>query len=157
MSILGQEMLALQDRLTSDTKEDEGPQQGLHETESPNNQPSSSRESEKDSDKESNEEDEAGNIEDIDGDDDHRHDTAIVEDGLHVEPTEEEAAKPEAQEGEQSDEQIRRSKRVITRSSVLKSPWIDPNRKCKGKRPYDEKEQLYQLCITHPTKDEAEE
>ncbi|KAI9083268.1 hypothetical protein K1719_034800 [Acacia pycnantha] len=103
--------------------------------------PSSSMESEKDDEKERDEEDEAENIEDIDDDDDHHHDTTI-----DVEPIEEdiveEVAKPEAQEGEQSDEQIRRSKRVITRNSVLKSPWIDPNRKCKGKRPYDEKEQL---------------
>ncbi|KAI9090909.1 hypothetical protein K1719_028394 [Acacia pycnantha] len=161
VSMLGQEMLALEHRLTSDTNKYEGPQEGLHETESPNNQPSSSRESEKDDDKERDEEDEPENIEHIDDDDEHRHDTDTIQDGLDVNPTEEdvveEVAKPEAQKGERSDEQIRRSKKVITRSSVLKSPWIDPNRKCKGKRPYDEKEQLYELCISHRTKDKVEE
>ncbi|KAI9102340.1 hypothetical protein K1719_023542 [Acacia pycnantha] len=183
VSMLGQEMLALQDILTK----------------SPNNQPSSSGECEEEDEKERDEEDddkerdeeddekeiededdekerddeddskerdeEDENIVDIDDDDDnddHRHDTPIVQHGLHVEPTEEyvveeEVAKPQLQEGERSDEKIRRSKRLITRSSVLKSPWIDPNHKMKGKRPYDEKEQLYQLCTTHVTKDEAEE
>ncbi|KAI9125210.1 hypothetical protein K1719_003826 [Acacia pycnantha] len=156
VSMLGQEMLALQDRLT----------------ESPNNQPSSSGESEEEDEKERDEEedekemddeddeneiededdekeieDEDDRIVDIDDDDDHRHDTPIVQHGLHVEPTEEyvveeEVAKPQLQEGERSDEKIIRSKRVITHSSVLKSPWIDPNCKTKGKRPYDEKEQL---------------
>ncbi|KAI9126137.1 hypothetical protein K1719_002558 [Acacia pycnantha] len=98
VSMLGQEMLALQDRLT----------------ESPNNQPSSSEEceeddeerDEEDDDKEIDEEDDDKEIEDeddekeiededdhivdIDDDDDHRHVTPIVEHGLHVEPTEEE-------------------------------------------------------------------
>ncbi|KAI9121829.1 hypothetical protein K1719_007219 [Acacia pycnantha] len=152
VSMLGQEMLALQDRLT----------------ESPNNQPSTSGECEEEDEKERDEEDdekerddEDENIEDIDDDEDHYHDTPIVQYGLHVEPTEEyvveEVAKPQLQEGERSDEKIRRSKRVITCSNVLKSPWIESNHKTEGKRPYDEKEQLYQLCTTHLTKDEVEE
>ncbi|KAI9128105.1 hypothetical protein K1719_001098 [Acacia pycnantha] len=151
VSMLGQEMLALQDRLT----------------ESPNNQPSSSGECEEDDEKERDEEDvdkeideeddekeiededndkeiddedddkeiedendekeiedEDDHIVDIDDDDDHRHDTPIVQHGLHVEPTEEYVMEEET----------------------------------KGKRPYDEKEQLYELCTTKSTtKDEAEE
>ncbi|KAI9071365.1 hypothetical protein K1719_046677 [Acacia pycnantha] len=191
VSMLGQEMLALQDRLT----------------ESPNNQPSSSGECEEDDDErdeedddkeideeddekeiededddndkekddeddekeiededdEKDKEDEDDHIVDIDDEDSHLHDTPIVQHGLHVEPTEEyvveeEVAQPQLQEGERSDGKIRRSKRVITRSSVLKSPWIGPNRKTKGKRQYDEKEQLYELCTTKSIpKDEAEE
>ncbi|KAI9074780.1 hypothetical protein K1719_043257 [Acacia pycnantha] len=147
VSMLGQEMMALQDRLT----------------ESPNNQRSSSGECEEEDEKERDEEDdekkrdeedddkerdeeddekeiededdekerddEDENIVDIDDDDDHRHDTPIVQHGLHVEPIEE----------------------------YVVEEKIDPNRKTKGKRPYDEKEQLYQLCTTHVTKDEAEE
>ncbi|KAI9086929.1 hypothetical protein K1719_031090 [Acacia pycnantha] len=75
-----------------------------------------------DEDDEKDKEDEDDHIVDIDDEDSHLHDTPI--------------------QGERSDGKIRRSKRVITRSSVLKSPWIDPNRKTKGKRQYDEKEQL---------------
>ncbi|KAI9120026.1 hypothetical protein K1719_008995 [Acacia pycnantha] len=92
-----------------------------------------------DEDDEKDKEDEDDHIVDIDDEDSHLHDTPIVQHGLHVEPTEEyvveeEVAQPQLQEGERSDGKIRRSKRVITRSSVLKSPWIDPNRKTKGKR-----------------------
>ncbi|KAI9110538.1 hypothetical protein K1719_018404 [Acacia pycnantha] len=39
VSMLGQEMLALEDRLTSNTNKDEGPQEGLYETESPTTSP----------------------------------------------------------------------------------------------------------------------
>ncbi|KAI9114249.1 hypothetical protein K1719_014899 [Acacia pycnantha] len=117
VSMLGQEMLALQDRLT----------------ESPNNQPSSSGECEEDDDErdeedddkeideeddekeiegedddndkekddqddekeiededdEKDKEDEDDHIVDIDDEDSHLHDTPIVQHGLHVEPTEE--------------------------------------------------------------------
>ncbi|KAI9077004.1 hypothetical protein K1719_041080 [Acacia pycnantha] len=49
-------------------------------------------------------------------------------------------------------------KSMLWKKNVLKSPWIDPNRKTKGKRQYDEKEQLYELCTTKSIpKDEAEE
>ncbi|KAI9082741.1 hypothetical protein K1719_035315 [Acacia pycnantha] len=116
-----------------------------------------------DEDDEKDKEDEDDHIVDIDDEDSHLHDTPIVQHGLHVEPTEEyvveeEVVQPQLQEGERRDRKIRRSKRVITHSSVLKSPWIDPNRKTKGKRQYDEKEQLYELCTTKSIpKDEAGE
>ncbi|KAI9081366.1 hypothetical protein K1719_036707 [Acacia pycnantha] len=183
VSMLGQEMLALQDRLTTspnnqpssnekceeddDERDEEDDDKEIDEDEDDDNdKEKDDQDDEKeieDEDDEKDKEDEDDHIVDIDDEDSHLHDTPIVQHGLHVEPTEEyvveeEVAQPQLQEGERSDGKIRRSKRVITRSSVLKSPWIDPNRKTKGKRPYDEKEQLYELCTTKSIpKDEAEE
>ncbi|KAI9071564.1 hypothetical protein K1719_046459 [Acacia pycnantha] len=42
--------------------------------------------------------------------------------------------------------ELRRSQRVVIPSSVLKSPWIEPKRKSKGKRTYDEKDTLFEMC-----------
>ncbi|KAI9095345.1 hypothetical protein K1719_026379 [Acacia pycnantha] len=166
VSMLGQEMMALQDRLTTspnnqpsssgeceeddddrdeedDDKEidDEGDEKEIEDEDDDNDKEKDDQDDEKeieDEDDEKDKEDEDDHIVDIDDEDSHLHDTPI--------------------QGERSDGKIRRSKRVITRSSVLKSPWIDPNRKTKGKRQYDEKEQLYELCTTKSIpKDEAEE
>ncbi|KAI9126368.1 hypothetical protein K1719_002789 [Acacia pycnantha] len=52
---------------------------------------------------------------------------------------------------------LRRSQRVVIPSSVLKSPWIDPKRKSKGKRTYDEKDTLFEMCTKSVTRDEATE
>ncbi|KAI9124549.1 hypothetical protein K1719_004471 [Acacia pycnantha] len=153
VSMLGQEMMALQDRLTTspnnqpsssgeceeddddrdeedDDKEidDEGDEKEIEDEDDDNDKEKDDQDDEKeieDEDDEKDKEDEDDHIVDIDDEDSHLHDTPI--------------------QGERSDGKIRRSKRVITRSSVLKSPWIDPNRKTKGKRQYDEKEQLYEL------------
>ncbi|KAI9081247.1 hypothetical protein K1719_036747 [Acacia pycnantha] len=136
--------------------EDEDDEKEIEDEDDDNDKEKDDQDDEKeieDEDDEKDKEDEDDHIVDIDDEDSHLHDTPIVQHGLHVEPTEEyvveeEVAQPQLQEGERSDGKIRRSKRVITRSSVLKSPWIDPNRKTKGKRQYDEKEQLYELCTT---------
>ncbi|KAI9113788.1 hypothetical protein K1719_015039 [Acacia pycnantha] len=53
--------------------------------------------------------------------------------------------------------ELRRSQRVVIPSSVLKSPWIDPKRKSKGKRTYDEKDTLFEMCTKSVTRDEADE
>ncbi|KAI9091581.1 hypothetical protein K1719_028024 [Acacia pycnantha] len=42
-------------------------------------------------------------------------------------------------------------------SSVLKSPWIEPKRKSKGKRTYDEKDTLFEMCTKSFPRDEAAE
>ncbi|KAI9089562.1 hypothetical protein K1719_029167 [Acacia pycnantha] len=41
--------------------------------------------------------------------------------------------------------------------SVLKSPWIEPKRKSKGKRTYDEKDTLFEMCTKSVPRDEAVE
>ncbi|KAI9073899.1 hypothetical protein K1719_044132 [Acacia pycnantha] len=53
--------------------------------------------------------------------------------------------------------ELRRSQRVIIPSSVLKSPWIDPKRKSKGKRTYDKKDTLFEMCTKSVSEDEAAE
>ncbi|KAI9087916.1 hypothetical protein K1719_030246 [Acacia pycnantha] len=53
--------------------------------------------------------------------------------------------------------ELRRSQRVVIPSSVLKSPWIEPKRKSKGKRTYDEKDTLFEMCTKSVPRDEAAE
>ncbi|KAI9075913.1 hypothetical protein K1719_042114 [Acacia pycnantha] len=53
--------------------------------------------------------------------------------------------------------ELRRSQRVVIPSSVLKSPWIEPKRKSKGKRTYDEKDTLFEMCTKSVPRDEAVE
>ena len=65
VSMLGQEMLALQHRLSQDTNKDEGQQEGHHESEAPNNQPSTFGESENEHGDERDKDDEAENIEEV--------------------------------------------------------------------------------------------
>ncbi|KAI9120983.1 hypothetical protein K1719_008016 [Acacia pycnantha] len=97
--------------------DDEGDEKEIEDEDDDNDKEKDDQDDEKeieDEDDEKYKEDEDDHIVDIDDEDSHLHDTPI--------------------QGERSDGKIRRSKRVITRSSVLKSPWIDPNRKTKGKR-----------------------
>ncbi|KAI9118109.1 hypothetical protein K1719_010441 [Acacia pycnantha] len=111
--------------------DDEGDEKEIEDEDDDNDKEKDDQDDEKeieDEDDEKDKEDEDDHIVDIDDEDSHLHDTPI--------------------QGERSDGKIRRSKRVITRSGVLKSPWIDPNRKTKGKRRYDEKEHLFELCTT---------
>ncbi|KAI9089298.1 hypothetical protein K1719_029577 [Acacia pycnantha] len=49
--------------------------------------------------------------------------------------------------------ELRRSRRVVIPSSVLKSPWIDPKLKSKGKRTYDEKDTLFEMCTKSVTRE----
>ncbi|KAI9096020.1 hypothetical protein K1719_026167 [Acacia pycnantha] len=51
--------------------------------------------------------------------------------------------------------ELRRSQRVVIPSSVLKSPWIEPKRKSKGKRTYDEKDTLFEMCTKSVPRDEV--
>ncbi|KAI9090132.1 hypothetical protein K1719_028828 [Acacia pycnantha] len=53
--------------------------------------------------------------------------------------------------------ELRRSQRVVIPSSVLKSPWIEPKRKSKGKRTYDEKDTIFEMCTKSVPRDEAAE
>ncbi|KAI9118570.1 hypothetical protein K1719_010902 [Acacia pycnantha] len=53
--------------------------------------------------------------------------------------------------------ELRRSQRVVIPSSVLKSQWIEPKRKSKGKRTYDEKDTLFEMCTKSVPRDEAAE
>ena len=84
VSMLGQEMLALQHRLSHDTNKDEGPQEGHHESEAPNNNASTSGESENEDGDDRDEDDEAANIKEVENDDDHRDETSIGDVGLDL-------------------------------------------------------------------------
>ncbi|KAI9113841.1 hypothetical protein K1719_015092 [Acacia pycnantha] len=63
----------------------------------------------------------------------------------------------EEQEVKELGLELWRFHRVIISSSVLKSPWIDPKRKSKGKRTYDEKDTLSEMCTKSVCEDEAAE
>ncbi|KAI9072890.1 hypothetical protein K1719_045135 [Acacia pycnantha] len=148
LSNLQQEMLVLQHRLS---------EEGQHEGSAPNKQPSTSRESGDDNGHDIEEGDdidkgdETENIIDVDDVPEHGEETPNVDAGLAGEQCEDAAvpehqSKPVQEEVKEPGLELRRSQRVITPSSILKSPWIDPKRKSKGKRTYDEKDTLYELC-----------
>ncbi|KAI9125601.1 hypothetical protein K1719_003019 [Acacia pycnantha] len=152
-------MLSLQHRLS---------QEGRHEGETPENQPSTSEEfkNEDGHDIEEGDDIEQGeeveNIEDVDDVHEHGDETPIGDAGIAEEQSEDAAVSEQLREHVQEEVkgtaiQVRKSQRVIIPNSVLKSPWIDPKQKHKGKRTYDEKDQLYALCITPSTKDEVVE
>ncbi|KAK4278462.1 hypothetical protein QN277_016305 [Acacia crassicarpa] len=107
-------------------------------------------------------EDDSEHIIEVDDVPEHGEETPNVDAGRAVELFEHivvpEHVKEHVQEEVTEQEiELRRSQRVINPSSVLKSPWIDPQRKSKGKRTYDEKDILYEMCTKFVSEAEAEE
>ncbi|KAI9117061.1 hypothetical protein K1719_012060 [Acacia pycnantha] len=97
---------------------------------------------------------EGDDIIDIEEDTQHGEETPThVDGGLGGE---QEVKEPEQDVKEPAPE-LRRSQRVVIPSSVLKSPWIEPKRKSKGKRTYDEKDTLFEMCTKSVPRDEAAE
>ncbi|KAI9114660.1 hypothetical protein K1719_014358 [Acacia pycnantha] len=150
LSNLQQEMLALQHTLS---------EEGNFEGDAPNNQPTTSEESDDDDEDghdieegdDMDEGDQPENIIDVEeipqhGEETPHVDTPHVDGGLGRE-----------QEVKEPGLELRRSQRVIIPSSVLKSPWINPKRKSKGKRTYDEKDTLFEMCTKSVSEDEAAE
>lgn len=164
LSNLQQEMLALQHALY------EG---GQHEGDALNKQPSTSGDFDDDDDNGQHdieegdgvdEEDESENIIDVDDVLEHGEETPNVDAGRAGELFEHVSVPQHVKEHVQEEVtgqgvELRRSQRVVNPSSVLKSPWIDPQRKSKGKRTYDEKDTLFELCTktVGVSEDEAEE
>ncbi|KAI9119594.1 hypothetical protein K1719_009470 [Acacia pycnantha] len=140
---LQQEMLALQHTLS---------EEGQHEGDAAYNQPTTSDESD-DDDGDGHDTEEGEHI--VEGDDI----IDIEEDTQHGEetPTHVDGGLGGEQEVKEPGLELRRSQRVVIPSSVLKSPWIDQKRKSKGKRTYDEKDTLFQMCTKSVTRDEAVE
>ncbi|KAI9117237.1 hypothetical protein K1719_011403 [Acacia pycnantha] len=95
---------------------------------------------------------EGDDIIDIEEDTQHGEETPThVDGGLGGE---QEVKEPDCDVKEPAPE-LRRSQRVVIPSSVLKSPWIEPKRKSKGKRTYDEKDTLFEMCTKSVPRDEA--
>ncbi|KAI9077727.1 hypothetical protein K1719_040333 [Acacia pycnantha] len=145
LSNLQQEMLTLQHTLS---------EEGQHEGDAANNQPTTSEESDDDDEDghdieegdDMDEGDQPENIIDLEEIPQNGEETPHVDGSLGGE-----------QEVKEPGLELRRSQRVIIPSSVLKSPWIDPKRKSKGKRTYDEKDTLFELCTKSVSEDEAAE
>ncbi|KAI9075488.1 hypothetical protein K1719_042536 [Acacia pycnantha] len=78
-------------------------------------------------------------------------------DGHDTEEEEHREVKEPDQDVKEPALELRRSQRVVIPSSVLKSPWIEPKRKSKGKRTYDEKDTLFEMCTKSVPRDEAAE
>ncbi|KAI9073920.1 hypothetical protein K1719_044093 [Acacia pycnantha] len=158
---LQQEMLALQHTLS---------EEGQHEGDAATNQPITSDESD-DDDGDGHDVEEGEHI--VQGDDD--GDGHDIEEGEHIvegddiidieedpqcgeeTPTHADGGLGGEQEVKEPGLELRRSQRVVIPSSVLKSPWINPKRKSKGKRTYDEKDTLFEMCTKSVTRDEADE
>ncbi|KAI9085910.1 hypothetical protein K1719_031987 [Acacia pycnantha] len=147
---LQQEMLALQHTLSEEAQ---------HEGEAAYNQPTTSDESDDDDGDGHDTEEEEHRVEgddiiDIEEDTQHGEETPTHVDGGLV--GEQEVKEPD-QDVKEPALELRRSQRVVIPSSVLKSPWIEPKRKSKGKRTYDEKDTLFEMCTKSVPRDEAAE
>lgn len=59
-------------------------------------------------------------------------------------------------DGQQSPTTVGRPKRKIVPSSFRKSPWIDTQKKTRGKKKYDDKHILFQLCNSCRNEEPAE-
>ncbi|KAI9095695.1 hypothetical protein K1719_026255 [Acacia pycnantha] len=162
VSMLGQEMLALQDRLTT----------------SPNNQPSSNGECEEDDDERDEEdddkeidedEDDEKEIEDEDDDNDKEKEKDDQDDEKEIEDEDDEKDKEDEDDHivDIDDEDSHLHDTPIVQHGLHVEPIeeycvkisLDRSKpQDEGKEAYDEKEQLYELCTTKSIpKDEAEE
>ena len=122
-------------------------------------------------DKEEKDEKEEGDAEEEDtGEDKEEKDEKKVGDeeeegGINAEKISPNAEENEEEEEEKDDKEeegreevaapLRRSTRVVV--PAIRSPWIETKRKARAKRPVEERDALYQMCISKCTAKEGEE